>query len=827
MPRLIIDEREIEVPEGTKVIEAAERLGIVIPRFCYHEALGSVGACRMCAVKFLQGPFKGVQMSCMVDAKDGMVVSTTDEEAVQFRKRVIELLMMNHPLDCPVCDEGGQCLLQDETVSGGHGVRRYPGLKRTYRDQYLGPYIKHEMNRCIHCYRCSRFYQEFCGYRDLGPLQIGSRMYFGRFSDGNLESPFSGNLVDICPTGVYTDKTARFKLRRWDLQRAPSICNQCSLGCNTTANGHYRGIMRVEGRFNSEVNGYFLCDAGRFGFSYSNGSVERERPLTPKIEGLPASAPAALDAARQALGEISRKYGPRAIAAAGSQRNSFEAQSMLRLVCRERDWRGPVFFTGPADRGKTVAAVEALDSDIAVSMREIEEADLVIVLGADPLHEAPMCALAIRQAARKHARIVSIDPRPLFLPCDFDHFPVSSEKIEPYLGVLLRMALEKNAPRLAKDARDFYDRLGARFDGVEPPPGLAEVAALLGSSKRPVIICGTDVTRASTPSFAADCARLLRSSEKRAGLFFLLPGAGSFGAALLSGAEDETLSDLVGDIEKGTIRALVAAECDLFHRYPDRARLERALSKLALLIAIDYLPSETVERASIFYPASTVFEAGSTYINQEGRVQFASPVHSGGVPIQGGGHPPRVYSGLVPGGDHLPAWKALREIASMPETGGVSGETPPGEFIPAVLPAFGGLCAAEGYPVDGQRLFAAKPGLRSEGEGGDAGTGPGDFELLPVDWMFGTSEFSAFSESLGPAVAPPHLSMNSKDGLRLGFSDGDKASIELDGGAFEIAVKVCDQTAEGVLTFPRHQALEWRKFKGYPVRLPAEKIRKM
>ena len=156
MPRLIIDDLEVDVPKGTKVIDAAERLGIIIPRFCYHEALGSVGACRMCAVKFIQGPFKGVQMSCMIDAQDGMVVSTTDEEAVQFRQRVIELLMMNHPLDCPVCDEGGQCLLQDETVSGGHAIRRYRGKKRTYRDQYLGPYIQHEMNRCIHCYRCSQ-----------------------------------------------------------------------------------------------------------------------------------------------------------------------------------------------------------------------------------------------------------------------------------------------------------------------------------------------------------------------------------------------------------------------------------------------------------------------------------------------------------------------------------------------------------------------------------------------------------------------------------------------------------------------------------------------
>lgn len=154
MPKLIIDSREIEVPQGANVLEAAERLGIMISRFCYHPALGSVGACPMCAVKFLEGRVKGVEMSCMVAAEDGMVVSTTHPDAMDYRKYVIEWLMLDHPLDCPVCDEGGHCLLQDETASGGHGIRRFLGPKRTYRNQDLGLFVQHEMNRCIHCGLC-------------------------------------------------------------------------------------------------------------------------------------------------------------------------------------------------------------------------------------------------------------------------------------------------------------------------------------------------------------------------------------------------------------------------------------------------------------------------------------------------------------------------------------------------------------------------------------------------------------------------------------------------------------------------------------------------
>jgi NADH-quinone oxidoreductase subunit G len=832
MPRLIIDDLEVEVPDGSKVIEAAQRLGIVIPRFCYHEALGSVGACRMCAVKFLQGPFKGVQMSCMIDARDGMVVSTTDEEAVQFRKRVIELLMMNHPLDCPVCDEGGQCLLQDETVSGGHGIRKFRGRKRTYRDQYLGPYVQHEMNRCIHCYRCSRYYREFAGYKDLGALQIGDRMYFGRFSDGKLESPFSGNLVDICPTGVYTDKTARFKVRRWDLQRAPSLCNHCTLGCNTVANAHYRGVMRVEARYNRDVNGYFICDAGRFGFSYSNGGADhKKRPRAPRIGGSDVSAQAALAGAREALGKVAEKNGPRAIAVVGSNRNSLETQCMLKRICRTRDWRGPVFYFDPAKLRKTRSAIENLDGEIAVSMMEIEKADFVIIAGADPLNEAGMSALAVRQAARQQAPVITIDPRPVFVPCDFKHIPATPGEIEPYLGMIVGKALEKDSAGFGKKAMDFYRTLIAEYGDRKPLAGIDSLCEQLQSSHRPVIICGTDVTRETTPAFAADCVRLLRLAGKRAGLLYLMAGASSFSSALLSGADGQAFADLIGDIEKGLIRALVVAESDPFHYYPDWKRLDRAMSKLEHLIVIDYFPSETVNRASFFYPASTIFETGSTYINHEGRVQFARQVHHGGVPLWGGEHPPRVYRNFIPGGDHLPAWKVLWEIAGGFTANAGPADISPGEFIPAENAAFE-VFGSNSYPVDGIRVLQGKSGLgdRWDSRGIESLEKPKrseGLELLMVDWMFGTTEFSVWSDSLDAACGEPYLSMHPGDAEFAGLCAGDRVSLELDNGSLEIMISVSDSTAEGVLVIPRHRSLDWRKMEDFSVRVLPGKIRKV
>ena len=248
MPVLTIDNQTIEVSEGTSVLEAAKMLGIYIPHLCFHEGLGSVGSCRLCAVKFLDGPVKGVQMSCMVKAQDGMVVSTADSEAQEMRRHVIEWLMINHPHDCPVCDTGGECPLQEMTQASGHAVRRYRGLKRTWPNQDLGPFVQQEMNRCIRCYRCVRTYQDVCGGTDFGALGSNQRVLFGRFREGPLESLFSGNLVDVCPTGVFTDKVFRFKARHWDLQEAPSICPSCSLGCNVNPRGPLPRVVAGQDR---------------------------------------------------------------------------------------------------------------------------------------------------------------------------------------------------------------------------------------------------------------------------------------------------------------------------------------------------------------------------------------------------------------------------------------------------------------------------------------------------------------------------------------------------------------------------------------------------
>ncbi len=834
MPKLRIDGLEIEVEPGTKVIAAAARLGIIIPRFCYHPGLGSVGACRMCAVKFLEGPVKGVQMSCMVDACDGMVVSTTDEEAVDFRRHVIEWLMMNHPHDCPVCDEGGHCLLQDLTVAGGHGIRRYLGKKRTHFDQYLGVFVQHEMNRCIHCWRCRRFYQDFSGYRDLGAMQLAFRTYFGRYKDGPLESPFSGNLIDLCPTGVYTDKPSRFTGRRWDFERGSSLCIHCSLGCNIITSTRYREMVRLEARFSDRVNGHFICDRGRYGFYYTN---HPERPRHARIGPDQVPLDKAIQAAAKEILQIKQKNGPGAVVCLGSARSSLENQAMLTRLCQVQGWKGPTYFETRTMAHKIKRAVSRLDEHLAVSMREMEKADFIVALGADPVNEAPMLALAMRQAFRNEATIAVIDPRPVFLPFEFEHLPVAPDDLEPCLNALIKGAVERSAAEKAGEAAlRFYDTVSAEHPDEAIKDRMVKITQKLKQSSYPVIVCGTAIVRKTTPDVAADNALLLRAAKDRAGLFYPMPEANTFGAALLS-SEESSLADVIDAIEKESVKALILVEGDPFRSFPDHERLKQAVDKLDLFLVMDYLPSFSAQRAHIFFPTRTLFEMETSFVNQEGRVQFAAPSYRGGIPISqisAGNHPPRLFRRGIPGGEPEPAWEILVKLANAMPLPGLEvfplSRSALWSWIEKENPAFSHLRVADELP-DGIRVNLAQgrqEAFSSEGRTQSAKEDPGEgrLELLVVHWTFGTEELSSYSKFIQQVEKEPCLFMNPKDALRMGLKDRERISLHLGKGRLEMELRIIDNVAPGVIVMPRHRRLPWQKIERWPVKVSADQIRK-
>jgi NADH-quinone oxidoreductase subunit G len=504
MPRLTIDNIEIDVPAGTNVLEAAKQAGIWIPHFCYHPALGSVGACRLCAVKFTEGPVKGLQMSCMLPAQDGMVVSTSDPEALRMRQLVIEWLMTNHPHDCPVCDAGGECLLQDYTVAGGHGMRRFQGKKRTFINQDLGPHIQHEMNRCIECYRCARYYQEFAGGDDLGAMGSASRVYFGRFREGKLDSPFSGNLLDICPTGVYTDKAARFRARYWDYEMAPSVCPWCSLGCNTIPAARYRELLKTMARRNDQVNGWFMCDRGRFANAPVN---DPQRPRTPRLEGGDASWDEAINFLVARIGELNKSHGEGSIALVGSPRLALEGASLLAQLAGLCGAGFLCYFNEQDEAERTNAAVSQMNMENSASMADVQASDCIAVLNCDLLEEGPMMALAVRQAWRKGARVYLVGDSP-------------SE--------------------------------WTKTISVEASHLSTLSAVPFSEFKRAVVVCGT---LRNTPEQIESAAR---TGAKTA---YILSGPNSCGAALL--AKEHKTTSLTAALASGKVKGVLAFEADI------------------------------------------------------------------------------------------------------------------------------------------------------------------------------------------------------------------------------------------------------------------------
>jgi NADH-quinone oxidoreductase subunit G len=674
MITIYIENKPYQVKPDQNLLQACLSLGFDLPYFCWHPAMHSVGACRQCAVKQFKDEkdTRGrIVMSCMTPLSEGMRISVDDPEAKAFRAGITEFLMKNHPHDCPVCDEGGECHLQDMTVMTGHTYRHTRFKKRSHRNQDLGPFINHEMNRCIACYRCVRFYRGIAGGRDLDVFASHDNVYFGRHEDGVLESEFSGNLVEICPTGVFTDKTfKRHYTRKWDLQTAPSICVHCGLGCNTIAGERYGTLRRILNRFNHEVNGYFLCDRGRFGYEFVN-SEKRIRtpliqsPLSPSGRGQGEGAVVKEAALTRISDILSRSKG---IIGIGSPRASLESNFALRtLVGPDNFYSG---MSGP-DHKLVSLIIDILREGPArtPSLHDVQMADAVLVLGEDVSNTAPLLDLALRQAVRNKPkekiaamRIPEWDDKairnaiqnetgPLFIATTtstrLDALATRTYHAIPddiaRLGFAIAHELNPNAPLLPP--LPAGERTEVRGD-VDVMPLAREIAEALKSAKRPLIISGASMGSESIIQAAANIAWALCAGGKPAELCYVVPECNSLGAGLLGGKNiDELLltpSTLRGEGRGEGIETIIILENDLYRR-ADQRSVDEFMNKAKYVIVIDQLINSTSSRADITLPAATFAESDGTLVNNEGRAQ-------------------RYYQVFQPEGNIQASWKWINDI---------------------------------------------------------------------------------------------------------------------------------------------------------------------
>ena len=615
MAKVYVDNRPYDMDPEQNLLHGCLGLGMDLPYFCWHPALGSVGACRQCAVKQFKDENDAhgkIVMACMTPAADGTRISILDREAAEFRRAVIEGLMLNHPHDCPVCDEGGECHLQDMTVMTGHDYRRYSFEKRTFRNQYLGPFLNHEMNRCIQCYRCVRFYREYAGGTDLNAFGLRNIVYFGRERDGVLENEFAGNLAEVCPTGVFTDATAkRHYTRKWDLQFAPSVCVHCGVGCNISPAERYGTLRRIVNRYHGELNGYFLCDRGRFGYEFVNSP---RRIREPRLDGKAVSREAALARLRELAA-----HGAVGI---GSPRASLESNFALRaLVGAER------FYSGVSRREagllRLVLEIERQGRTRTPSLREIESCDAVFVLGEDVANTAPRLSLSLRQAVRRQGMELASQ---LKIPLWMDHAVREAAQdlrsplfIAGFTGTRLDDIAERTfhaAPAdLARLGLAVAQALSGSVPGAAgpPPDGASRIAEALKSARRPLVVSGTGSGDADVIQAAANIAWAL----PEAALVLVVPECNSLGLALMDAPPME-------EADGGRPDTLVILENDLYRRAP-AAWVDEFLRRFRHVVVLDCLEHGLTQRAELVLPAAAFSESDGTMVNYEGRAQRFFP----------------------------------------------------------------------------------------------------------------------------------------------------------------------------------------------------------
>lgn len=629
---IVVDGISYRVDPDHNLLQAILSLGLDLPYFCWHPALGSVGSCRQCAVtqyRDEEDDTGRVVMACMTPVAEEMRVGLNDAQSSEFRAEIIEALMTNHPHDCPVCEEGGECHLQDMTEMSGHTFRRYGGLKRTHRNQYLGPFINHEMNRCIACYRCVRFYQDYAGDRDLSVQGAHNHVYFGRERDGVLESPFSGNLAEVCPTGVFTDRTySRRYARKWDLQSAPSVCTHCAVGCNTTPAERYDNIVRVTNRYNAQLNGYFLCDRGRFGYEFGNAPQRIQRAYRPAGDGQQE-----LDVQGELTQLLECIRDPaHLVFGVGSPRASLEDNFALKTLVGADH-----FFAGvDAAEWACLRRHRALAAHwLLATIDDIEAADAALVIGEDLANNAPRVELALRQMVRN---------------AGIDY--ATAQDVPPWQDAAVRSLgqwhrsplwqLVTHGNRVSDLSESEYfaapdaiatiaGAIAHALDGGAPEPeGLTseqrdwaqQAAAMLSQAKRPLLLGGSGPGRAANLDALANIARALsQAGDSEPKLYVGALEANSLGLAELADRGIDNLLDAAADAARqGQPCTLVILENDLRRRLSPES-FDGLRDNARRWLVLDYLATPTAEGADGVLPVPDPFEKQGTLVNASGLAQ--------------------------------------------------------------------------------------------------------------------------------------------------------------------------------------------------------------
>ncbi|MFD9885056.1 NADH-quinone oxidoreductase subunit G [Streptomyces alboflavus] len=627
---LTIDGIEISVPKGTLVIRAAELLGIEIPRFCDHPLLDPAGACRQCIVE-VEGQRKPMA-SCTITCTDGMVVKSqlTSPVAEKSQRGVMELLLINHPLDCPVCDKGGECPLQNQAMQVGDPDSRFEGKKRTYEKPVpISTQVLLDRERCVLCARCTRFSNQIAGDPMIELIERGALQQVGTGDGDPFESYFSGNTIQICPVGALTSHAYRFRSRPFDLVSSPSVCEHCAGGCATRTD-HRRGkVMRRLAQDDPEVNEEWICDKGRFGFRYAQKPDRLTTPLVRDAESgqlVPASWPEALETAAKGLAAARGRAG---VLTGGrltvEDAYAYSKYARVALGTNDIDFRARVHSSEEADFLAARVAGRGRDLDgTGVTYGTLEKAPAVLLVGMESEEEAPGVFLRLRKAWRKHGQRT------------FSLATYATRGLEKAGGTLL--------PAAPGTETEWLDALAAGVgladDGAKAAEALRSEGAVIVVGERLAAVRGglTAAVRAASATGAQLVWIPRRAGERGAieagAVPSLLPGgrpatdprardevAGAWGVAELPHRYGRDTGQIIEAAATGELGALLVAGVDVAD-LPDPARARAALDEVGFLVSLELRPSEVTERADVVLPVAAVAEKPGTFLNWEGRARL-------------------------------------------------------------------------------------------------------------------------------------------------------------------------------------------------------------
>ncbi len=765
MVEITIDGIKTEAPEGSMVIQAAHKLGVYIPHFCYHKKLSVAANCRMCLVDVEKAP-KALP-ACATPVTNGMVVHTRSEKAVAAQNSVMEFLLINHPLDCPVCDQGGECQLQDLAVGYGKSASRYQETKRVVVPKSMGPLISTEgMQRCIHCTRCVRFGEEIGGMMEIGMVNRGEFSEITTFIGKSVESELSGNVIDLCPVGALLSRPYKMSARPWELARRRTVSPHDSLGANLIAQVKLDRVKRVVPFENEDVNECWISDRDRFSY---DGLYTEDRLTHPMIRGedgewREASWSDALQVVVQTVNMIREEFGAEQIGALGSPIATLEELALLARLTRALGSENVDFRLRQTDN----AFDQALSGApwLGMPVADLNEVDRVVVIGSFLRKDHPLMAQRLRQAAKRGAQIFLVDS-------------AADDPLMPVAGriTVAPSALPNALAEIAVAVAGAREQAApAAFAGVQVSDAARAIgAALAGGQRTAVLIGNMAVSSAQASLLAANAAALAGAAGATFG--FLTEGGNTVGG-YLAGATPRNGGRTAAQMLAEPLKAYFVLHAEPSMDAANGAQALKALNASGFAVALTSFRSAAEEWADVMLPVAPFTETSGTFVNAEGRAQSFK-------------------AATAPLGDTRPAWKVLRVLGNFFELQGFDDES--SETVRDAVIA-GGIEARLS-----NQIKAAAALVNGAGQKG--------LERVTDVPIYRTDPIVRRSQPLQETIASqsPRARMSAATLQQLGLESGDAVRISSSYGQVSLPAQLDDTIAAGCVriaaAFPETLAL--------------------